>query len=328
MAYSLVMSAYPNIRNRVVYYAWLPAFFLPVMAILVINAPHILGTPKRFYAKRTTKNLLLIDAAHLYSYSYFKYQRFTSQLGFNGLASDVSGLRSSLADYSRISGRKDPVVVGYTNTIFYLPAITNNYRYAPFLQTYQAFPTQLFDRLFTQYLIDNPDTLVFWTNINPAIDGRIPNYDLPETYKFIQDNYTVVAQDKPKGLFIYGKSSANMKVPEKCTFVIKNSYTNTPTELDKSTKHFSINISDQSRFLIDMLYKKPVFSIYLFDSSGREKIYRTAPSLLKFGIDSAPFIPSLHPDAGNENYIVSKFKLQASDLREAPIIISQKVCQN
>lgn len=328
MASSLIMSAYPNIRNKVAYYAWLPACFLPVMVISVINAPHILGTPKRFYAKRTIKNFLLIDAAHRYSYSYFKYQRFASQVGFNGLVSDVSDLRSSLADFSKMSGHKDPVIVGYTNTIFYLPAVTANYRYAPFLQTYQAFPTQLFDRLFTDYLVSNPDTLVFWTNINPAIDGRIPNYDLPGTYKFIQDNYTIVAQDDSKGLFVYGKNSSNkIELPKNCATIVKKSFTNTPTNLDLNTKHFSVKIHDNSHFLIDILYKKPVFSLYLFNEFDQNKIYRTTPSLLSVGIDTDPFIPSLKPAVANENFKVNRFMVYSSDSREAELTITQKICQ-
>lgn len=292
---------------------------------MVQNVPELSGIPKRIYAKRTIENVTFKEFFKTYDYQQFIKYRQESINSFEGLKKDVSGLRTSLEQSGQYN--EDRPIVAYTNTIFYLPAVTDNYRYAPFLQTYQAFPTSMFDKLFIDYLKNNPETLVFWTNINPSVDGRIPTQDLPDTFQYIRQNYDIVAEDAEKGLYLYAKSPQKSHPSQLCTIKHKESFTNTPTPISKDTNEIAVKVHAGSRFALDILYKKPVYKIYLYDDLGRNKIYRTTPSLLEAGLQIDPFLPTLISAPNEDNFEISKFMVSASDQRELKINIEEITCR-
>lgn len=312
---------YPRILKNKASYLWIGASLIGVSLFMVSTVPDVLKMPRSVFLKRSTENLLMVEAVHAYDYDHFLKLKADSGAAFRGLVRDTEPLRDILPKSAR---HKE--IVGYTNTIFYLPAITDKYMYAPFLQTYQAFPTSLFDELFLKNLEKHPDQLVFWTNLNPSIDGRMPAGDLPKTYEYIKSSYRVLASYN--GLYVFEKAQQpDTKNSSTCQTITKSSFTNTVTKLDVNSANMRIVVHDKNRFIIDMLYKKPVFHLHLYDKDGLEKVFRTTPSLLATGVDIKPLEPSLVDELNSERFIVRSFLVGASDQREAPVTLSQKVCK-
>jgi len=308
----------------------LAIFLICVRIFAPMNKRLILNFTRQQYFTDVINQVSLRDAFKHYDYAYFTKERRISQQTFSSLQSQTDNIRQSLHQYLDEHNLHKPALVGYGNSIFFLPAVEpKNYLYSPFMQNYPAQPPQLFDKLYKDFLVRHPDYLVFWDKVAPNIDSKLPSQDLPQTDRYLQTEYTVAASDKDHGMFVLAKKNAVPISNKGCGTKTFETHLGNPIEIGKEARSIRI-FMDQSpkNKLKDALYKKPIYEIYLYDKSGDQRQFRIVPATLEDNFYVNPWLPFITDNRAEDSFQVSKINLASSDQRTPPMEVSITSCSN
>lgn len=270
----------------------------------------------------------LRDVLKYYSYDSFLEAKQQSQVVTNAINNQAKTLRNSFISYLQENQLRpgDQSIVGLNNDIFYLPAFRPvQYLYAPSLQNFEAQPTTLYDRIDLNYIENHPNYYIFWDTTVPSIDGRLPSEDLPMTYNYIQNRYSIVASDSVKGLYLLGKSHGVLS-KNVCSSSTTVGHLGTMTKISGTTTELKVNIQTSSLYKLKYLaYKYPIYTMQLKDGRQDES-FRAIPSSLSDGLYIRPWLPLLTGNGVGQNFTPNQFKLSSSDNSKPSLKLTQMAC--
>ncbi|HUD06352.1 MAG TPA: hypothetical protein VMR34_00545 [Candidatus Saccharimonadales bacterium] len=288
-----------------------------------------LGTGKYFNRDAIVKQVSLIDVINYYNYNTFLYSKEQSQDVTNELIKQTAPLRANFISYlvRNHINPSEQYVLGLNNNIYYL--LTFNpvkYLYSPSLQIFDAQPTELYDKYDLNYIERHPNYFIFWDTSVASIDGRLPFEDLPMTYRYIQQNYSIVASDSAQGLYILGINK-HLVPKSECTSTSSENSLGQVVSILPNTTELRVNIQIPTLYKIKyFIYKDPVYTTETIDGQQTES-FRSIPSSLSDGLYIKPWLPFL-TDNSTQNFSPTKFEISSSDNSKTSFKLTQLACSD
>ncbi len=234
------------------------------------------------------KNTSVVSLVNRFNYFYFRNIRAESASQTLLLAEKTTQIRQSLERSGIDLGSAS--ITAYANVTYYLPYLgIRDINYSPFFQNYQAFPTDLFDDMYLEYLQENPHDLIYVDTKYSSIDGRAPFLDLPETYNELSTNYKVLIKDDNAGIAILKRASED-SAKDSCGRITGSGATQEELYISSTDDRVSIDVS-KGLFgeLKSFVYKNNVYVLSLNDGE-KDRNFRIARHQLSEGFSLKPFI--------------------------------------
>lgn len=233
--------------------------------------------------------------------SRFNYKNYTKLVRTSKESIDIRGdhLRDIRTKINTDYPGKPIIFYGNTNLLGEYLARTSKVMYMPYLQNYVAYPPQIGNKLYIEYLENNPDALVFAEEVEPSIDKRVPAYELNDFHQYLTHNYEpVVYNQDPLEYFFVRKSSDVKKCQDLEKFVIKDNAVINMPELPELKEGQYINLVASKKLsvvekVVSFLAKGPVGTVTLLTPESIGMKVRVPESTLEEGITIEPLNQSL-----------------------------------
>lgn len=264
---------------------------LGVVMQLILLKPLLPGKHPGTYLHGKASTLANVITRNPLLYGSFQQQQQETKRLLASRANSSKRVRSYLEKHYPLS--RGITYFGNTTSIGDTIDRRRSVTYLPFVQTYAAFPPQLFDGQYIASLQKRPNDLLYVEELEPSVNERIPSHELNNFFQYLIHNYKLVYSDQGNRQFLLEPISQKV---EQCT--VKSSITTKksqpiPIPVLALTKNEYIKLrvtelSGTDEALLSLFLKKPLYSIELITPDG-SGLRRTTESTLEHGIAVTPF---------------------------------------
>jgi hypothetical protein len=273
----------------------------------------ILKTPKVSIANFINDRLLAVRDdlySNKFRYSVFEQRRIETTNLINMHNKLVGILNQQIKDKNL---KQDVLLYGNPTILASLVKTNGNVIQAPFIQLYPAYPPSLFESMYANYYKNHSDALVYATDMNAAIDGRLSTHELSNTFQYLIHNYVPIASDSYNEQYLL-KQKSNLS--ESCNNIsIVSAQKNRDVLMPKTTitnndyLKIKVKYNNYLESIISLAIKKPVYSMLVTGDDGKKLIWRTHLSALNNGVSINPIYVSYHTAIDGKKFNTSSFKL-------------------
>lgn len=215
----------------------------------------------------------------------------------NQIAADLSSREAEISAVKAELDAKYPgqTIVVYGNTTILSDFLREgrNVLQAPFIQNYAAFPPQLFDPLYIDFLAEHPDALVFLEETEASINERIPAHELNDFFMYLANNYKQIFKNPAGTQFILQRIDSKKEQCQALSYAEQTKGTSLAIPPLKLTHNQYIKMKvdlppSLAEAAVGAFLKSPVYNLTLINQDGGTMIRRTTPSILAHGVAVNP----------------------------------------
>jgi hypothetical protein len=270
----------------------------------------VLSNPIATYGSRMgALSKSLID--NKLNYSFFNTQVRQTKILISPRYSEVASINKSL---NALAPHQQVIVFGNSTLLSTLLSSSHQVLQSPFLQNYDAVPPSLFDPIYTDFLKQHPNDVVFLEETEASINQRVPAYQFNDTYQYIFHNYRLIAADTDHTQYLLKRATNDMptcsklapltfreSIPEKLAH-----YTLEPGQYIEMKAALPSSPAEDG---LSILIKKPLYSIALNSTGGGVATFRIEQNTLGHGIVLDPLYLSYRDFHNNTPFSLSAFTI-------------------